>query len=193
MLVVTSSYIAPAIRTATNADLPAMAGIYAHHVLHGTASFETDPPSAGARVSISPQLPTYTNGARVTLTASPPAGYSLLNWSGDATGNAVELILTVDGNKSVLAQFGASVQATIDRGTIETWWAGRKGARVNIGVSCGAAGLVVLDADGSMDPRDIDSYVEALAAGADILVIGRAITGATDPVASCRAIAAELR
>lgn len=45
---------APAIRPATNADLPAMAGIYAHHVLHGTASFETEPPTAdelGARMA----------------------------------------------------------------------------------------------------------------------------------------------
>ncbi|MBN8889241.1 MAG: GNAT family N-acetyltransferase [Rhodospirillales bacterium 70-18] len=34
----------PVIRAATNADLPAVAGIYGHHVLHGTASFETEPP-----------------------------------------------------------------------------------------------------------------------------------------------------
>lgn len=32
------------IRTATPADLPAIAAIYAHHVATGTASFEIDPP-----------------------------------------------------------------------------------------------------------------------------------------------------
>lgn len=32
------------IETATLADAPQIAAIYAHHVLHGTASFETDPP-----------------------------------------------------------------------------------------------------------------------------------------------------
>jgi len=33
------------IETATLADAPAIAAIYAHHVVHGTASFELQPPS----------------------------------------------------------------------------------------------------------------------------------------------------
>jgi phosphinothricin acetyltransferase len=33
-----------AVRPAEDADVPAIAGIYAHHVLHGLASFELDPP-----------------------------------------------------------------------------------------------------------------------------------------------------
>lgn len=37
---------APAIRTASPADADAVARIYAHHVLHGTASFDTEPPDA---------------------------------------------------------------------------------------------------------------------------------------------------
>jgi L-amino acid N-acyltransferase YncA len=32
------------IRPSTDADLPALAAIYAHHVLHGTGTFETEPP-----------------------------------------------------------------------------------------------------------------------------------------------------
>jgi L-amino acid N-acyltransferase YncA len=32
------------LRDCTEADLPAVQAIYAHHVLHGTASFELDPP-----------------------------------------------------------------------------------------------------------------------------------------------------
>lgn len=35
---------APLIRPATHADLAAITAIYAHHVVHGAASFETDPP-----------------------------------------------------------------------------------------------------------------------------------------------------
>jgi L-amino acid N-acyltransferase YncA len=35
------------IRTATATDAEAMAGIYAHHVLHGVGTFEETPPSAG--------------------------------------------------------------------------------------------------------------------------------------------------
>jgi len=33
------------IRDARDADVPAIADIYAHHVLHGTGTFEEDPPS----------------------------------------------------------------------------------------------------------------------------------------------------
>ena len=35
----------PLIRPSADADLPAITAIYAHHVVHGTGSFETDPPS----------------------------------------------------------------------------------------------------------------------------------------------------
>jgi phosphinothricin acetyltransferase len=35
----------PMLRPATNADLPAITGIYAHHVLTGLASFETEAPT----------------------------------------------------------------------------------------------------------------------------------------------------
>lgn len=38
----------PVIRVATPADAATVASIYAHHVLHGTASFDTDPPSVDA-------------------------------------------------------------------------------------------------------------------------------------------------
>ena len=34
----------PAIRPATEADLEAITAIYQHHFLHGTGSFETEPP-----------------------------------------------------------------------------------------------------------------------------------------------------
>jgi L-amino acid N-acyltransferase YncA len=33
------------LRSSTDADLPAITAIYAHHVLHGTGTFETTPPS----------------------------------------------------------------------------------------------------------------------------------------------------
>ena len=35
----------PQIRPSTDADVPAIAAIYAHHVLHGTGTFETTPPT----------------------------------------------------------------------------------------------------------------------------------------------------
>lgn len=36
-----------AIRASTANDLPAITAIYGHHVLHGTGTFETEPPSEG--------------------------------------------------------------------------------------------------------------------------------------------------
>ena len=36
----------PLIRTSHDGDLAAITAIYAHHVLHGTGTFEIDPPSA---------------------------------------------------------------------------------------------------------------------------------------------------
>ena len=37
---------APAVRDSVDADLPAAHAIYSHHVLHGLASFELEPPGA---------------------------------------------------------------------------------------------------------------------------------------------------
>jgi len=46
----------PTIRPSTDADLPAITAIYAHHVLHGTGTFEIDPPTetdmAGRRADV---------------------------------------------------------------------------------------------------------------------------------------------
>ncbi|MCX7279703.1 MAG: GNAT family N-acetyltransferase [Burkholderiales bacterium] len=36
----------PTIRSARDEDIPAITAIYAHHVLHGTGTFETTPPTA---------------------------------------------------------------------------------------------------------------------------------------------------
>ena len=35
----------PSIRPSTDSDIPAITAIYQHHVLHGTGTFEIDPPS----------------------------------------------------------------------------------------------------------------------------------------------------
>jgi len=35
----------PTIRPSQDGDLPAIARIYGHHVLHGTGTFETTPPT----------------------------------------------------------------------------------------------------------------------------------------------------
>ena len=70
----------PLIRPSTEADLPAITRIYAHHVLHGTGTFETTPPTpeemAGRRADVLGKgLPWL-----VAEEASEVIGYAYGNW-----------------------------------------------------------------------------------------------------------------
>ena len=70
----------PTIRPSTDADLPAITAIYGHHVLHGTGTFETTPPTepemAARRADVlAKALPwlVIEDGGRV-------AGYAYCQW-----------------------------------------------------------------------------------------------------------------
>ena len=63
------------------------------------------PSSAAGSVSKSPNKPTYADGEAVTLTATPNSGYTFSNWTGDASGSTNPITLTMDGNKTVIANF----------------------------------------------------------------------------------------
>jgi hypothetical protein len=67
-------------------------------------------PSAGGTVSASPLPGTdgkYPDGEIVTLTASANPGYNFSSWSGDASGGATSVQVTMNGNMSVTANFVA--------------------------------------------------------------------------------------
>jgi uncharacterized repeat protein (TIGR02543 family) len=49
----------------------------------------------------------YNAGSLVQLTANANTGYHFTGWSGDASGTANQTIITMNGNKSVTANFGA--------------------------------------------------------------------------------------
>jgi len=63
-------------------------------------------PGTGGSVSRSPDRSCYTHGTQVTLTAVPAGGYSFTGWSGAAGGTTNPLVVTMDGDKSITANFG---------------------------------------------------------------------------------------
>lgn len=56
-------------------------------------------------VQTNPNKPTYQNGEVVTLTAIPDNGHQFAGWSGNASGTANPIQITMNGNKSVTASF----------------------------------------------------------------------------------------
>jgi len=56
-------------------------------------------------VDISPFSSSYTSGSKVTLTATPSAGYKFDSWSGDTVGINSSTTITMTGNKSIVANF----------------------------------------------------------------------------------------
>jgi len=53
----------------------------------------------------SPDQEFYDHGTSVELTAVPAEGYSFVEWSGNASGTANPLTITMDGNKVITAEF----------------------------------------------------------------------------------------
>ena len=62
-------------------------------------------PAAGGSISKNPDKTSYTHGEEVTLTVAANAGYSFDQWSGDASGSTSSVTVTMDGNKSVTANY----------------------------------------------------------------------------------------
>ena len=54
-----------------------------------------------------PDQPRYNHGSTVTLTATPSPGFVFSSWTGDATGSANPLTVTMDRNKNITANFTA--------------------------------------------------------------------------------------
>lgn len=63
--------------------------------------------AAHGRVSVQPESATYARGTQVTLTAMADAGYDFDHWSTDSSGNENPLIIVMNGNTSITANFAA--------------------------------------------------------------------------------------
>jgi hypothetical protein len=62
-------------------------------------------PDGFGRVNVSPRANAYTSGASVTLSAAADAGQDFLGWSGDASGAANPLLITMDQSKTITGIF----------------------------------------------------------------------------------------
>ncbi len=70
----------PLIRPSREEDLPAITAIYAHHVLHGTGTFETEPPSAADMTSRRADVLAKGLPYLVVEDAGTVAGFAYGNW-----------------------------------------------------------------------------------------------------------------
>src|SRR5437867_8287610 len=72
-------------------------------------------------VAKSPNQPNYNHGTVVQLTATPAVGWHFVSWSGDASGTANPLSVTMDANKDITATFAINTYTlsvtTIGNGT----------------------------------------------------------------------------
>ena len=75
------------------------------HSCQQTLTVTVDPPGTGS-VARSPDQPTYAHGSAVQLTAMPVSGYHFVGWSGNATGSANPLTVTMSADKVITAHFG---------------------------------------------------------------------------------------
>jgi len=106
-------------------------------------------PAAGANGSIDQTAAWFANGEPVTITATPDAYYHFENWSGDASGSANPLNLSMDAPKGVTANFAAIL--TTNKPTPE-WWL------VHYGITNHFEEAVDLDADDDGIPTG-DEYI----------------------------------
>jgi L-amino acid N-acyltransferase YncA len=68
------------IRQAFDGDIPAVTAIYAHHVLHGTGTFETDPPTAAEMALRQADVLSKGLPYLVIENASEILGFAYCNW-----------------------------------------------------------------------------------------------------------------
>jgi len=76
-------------------------------------------------VAASPSKATYNPGETVTLQATANSGYTFAGWSGDASGSANPLILTMNGDTTVTADFAAGGAETAYTLTVITSGGGK--------------------------------------------------------------------
>jgi uncharacterized protein (TIGR02145 family)/uncharacterized repeat protein (TIGR02543 family) len=90
-------------------------------------------PTGGGTVFRNPDKSTYAAGERVAVIAQPDSGYTFTEWSGDSTSSNPSITITMNGNKTLTANFQ---QLKDSPSHVHTWgdWA------VTTKATCVAAG-----------------------------------------------------
>ena len=84
-----------------------------------TYTLKVRTPAKGA-IRGEPATGPYIQGTKVTLTATPEAGWQFMKWSGDAAGSDLVKTVTMDRNRSIRGIFGTTIKTSrIGKGTIE--------------------------------------------------------------------------
>ncbi len=82
---------------------------YTASIIQYTLTIDT---TAGGTTDPAPGSYTYDYGTEVSVTAVPNSGYQFSGWSGDATGTTNPITVTMDGDKSITANF-STIQYTL--------------------------------------------------------------------------------
>ncbi len=75
-------------------------------------------PTSGGTVTVQPAQARYAPGANVTITAVADVNVTLLEWSGDASGNTAALPVVMDQDRTIAALFGVSLVQALDGSNI---------------------------------------------------------------------------
>ena len=91
-----------------------------------TLTTDVAPPGSGSvQADPEPNCPTdpglYQEGTEVQLSANPNTGFSFGGWSGDLTGSTNPDVITIDGEKTVTANFIDNVMLVSPSGTLTSW------------------------------------------------------------------------
>ena len=93
--------------------------------------------ASNGSVAKNPDHTAYNSGDQVTLTATPAAGFVFDHWSGDLSGTSNPATITMDSNKTVTANFTASVSVTdqIIKSSFNYFWDPTGGTSTGGGMS----------------------------------------------------------
>jgi len=80
-------------------------------------------PAGSGSISINPNTNTFNSGSTVTFTANPSSGYKFVSWSGDFSGTNPVAIITINSDKTIIANFIIITSSPLSV-SFEGWYVG---------------------------------------------------------------------